>query len=108
MRTYVAFWIRLHTAPLFMKIARIAVAADLVGGEALTCGRFAAPSIQDSSDHFIGIENRQTPQQRDRIFVGALSHGLESRDRDIERRDGAAAPTQGQVGVTFGPLEVED
>jgi len=38
-------------------VAIAAQATDLVGGEALPGGRFAALTIQDSSDHFIGIEN---------------------------------------------------
>ena len=62
-------------------------AADLVGGEAFARCGLASLTIEDSGDDFIGIKSGQARQQRERIFVGARPHRLESRDRDIQHRE---------------------
>src|SRR3954452_16772930 len=71
-------------------VAVAAQAADLIGGEALAGSRLAALTIQDSGDDFVRIKSGQTPEQRNSIFVGARSHGLESRNSDIQHRNPAA------------------
>src|SRR4029450_6375830 len=76
-------------------------AADLVGGEAFAGSCLAVLTIQDSGDDFVRIKSSQTPEQRDRIFIGARSHRLESRNRDIQHRNSAAAPAQSQVRATL-------
>ena len=89
-------------------IAIAAQTADLVGGEAFPDGGLASLTIEDSGDDFIGIKSGQTAQQRDGIFVGARPHRPEAWDGNIQCRDGAAAPAQGQMRVTFGALEIQD
>ena len=83
-------------------------AADLIGGEAFAGSGLAVLTIQDSGDDFVRIKSGQTPEQRDRIFVGVRSHRLESRNRDIEYGNRTAAPAQHQMRVTFGSFEIQD
>ena len=83
-------------------------AADMVGGEAFSGGRFAILAIQDSSDHFIGIEICQAAKQRDRIFVGARPYGPELRYGDIQRSNRSAAPAECQMSASFGPFEIQN
>ena len=82
--------------------------ANLVGRETFSGCRFAPLTIEDSGDDFIGIEGGQPGQQRDDIFVGSRPHGFESRDRHIQYGDGAATPSQSQMGTTLGALEIQD
>src|SRR4030095_6110788 len=81
--------------------------ADLVGGEAFAGSGLAVLTIQDSGDDFVRIQSGETPEQRDRIFVGARSHRLESRNRDIQHRNRTAAPAQSQVRLTLGSFEIQ-
>ena len=82
-------------------------AADLVGGEAFAGCCLSSLTIQDSGDHFIGVKGGQATQQRNRVFIRARSHGLELRTETSNVREGASTPAQRQVGVAFGPLEIQ-
>src|SRR5215469_15327383 len=92
----------------------IAECCDIVAGcrpgcgEAFSCRCFASLPIENSSDDFIRVEGGQSAKERDRIFVSARSHRLESRDRDIQHRNRATAPAQSEVGPGFGALQIKD
>ena len=90
-------WGRLRGRLETRDITIAAQAADLVGGEAFPHGGAASLTIQNSGDDFIRIKSGQAAQKRDGIFVGARSHRPETWDRNIQCRDGAAAPAQRQM-----------
>src|ERR1700730_14271130 len=83
-------------------------AANLVGGEGFSRRGFGSLPVQNSGDDFIRIKRGQTAEQRGRLFGGAWSHRPESWDRDIQHSNRAAAPTQSELSVTFGTLEIQD
>jgi hypothetical protein len=82
--------------------------ADLVGSEAFAGGRLSFLAIQDSGDDIVRIKSSQATQQGDRIFISTRPHRLESRDRNIKRRDRAATPAQSHVRMPFSSSEIQD
>jgi hypothetical protein len=88
-------------------VAIAAQRAHLIRREPLAARRFASMAIENTGDHIIGVMNRQTTQQGNRILVGVQTARLHARQVEIDVREGPTTPAQRQMGAAFGSVHAD-
>ena len=85
--------------------AQIADAARL---EAMAICRGSPLAIEDAGDHGVGIMDRQSADERDRVLVGAYRGRPRARQRQIDLIDRTAFPAQREARRGLVALDLDD
>jgi hypothetical protein len=85
-----------------------AQASDLICREAFSIRRLATLTIQDTGDNIVGIENGKAAKKGDRVFVGADTFRLITRQREINFCESSAVPAQSQMSTLSWTIDSND
>src|ERR1035438_9630697 len=78
------------------------------GIEAFPARSLTPLAIQDAGDDLVGIERRQTTQQREGVFICATAAWLGARQGKIDLSEFATAPADCQMGLMRGTVNRYD
>ena len=81
--------------------------ADAAGDEAMTVCRDPPLPIEDAGDHTVGVMGREPAQQRDRVLVGADGGRPRARQSEVDVVEGAAFPTQREMGGRVVAIDLD-